>query len=215
MKVLIIGASGKTGKLLVEKAIEKNYKVRIYARDTSRIISMVNVEIIQGQLEEVEKLSKAMVGVDAVLVALGNKASQMSKPLFVHAVPNIIKAMKMAGIKRVINLSALGSGITYDNAGFPCNIFAKTILKANFEDHSKGEQEFYSSDLEWTNIHPALLYTGTSESTQTRVFTSKSREKVWGLSMTSRHDIAALMLNIIREKSSYNQSLILVSKRIF
>lgn len=215
MKVLIIGASGKTGKILVEKALEKKYSVKIYVRDISRVQQLSNIDIIQGQLNEIEKLSTAMDGVDVVLVALGNKITHMSSPLFVYAIPNIVKAMKKSGVKRIINLSALGSGVSYKNAGFPCNVFAKTFLKANFEDHANGEGSLYLSDLEWTNIHPALLYTGSNVTDAVRIFNTSANEKVWGLSMTSRQDVAKLMIDSVDDKASYKQSLILVSKRIF
>lgn len=215
MKILIIGASGKTGNLILSKALAKGYQIKVFARDISKFNSYNNLEVFQGDLNDVEKLSQVMEGVDAVLITLGNKASQMSKPLFTFAIPNIIKAMEKVGVKRVINLSALGVGETYANAGFPCNIFAKTILKENFADHEKGEGNLETSNLYWTTIHPALLYTGKNESHKPKFFNAITKSQVWGLSMTSRQDIAALMLDIINDKSTYGQKLILVSKRIF
>ncbi|MBF0709629.1 MULTISPECIES: NAD(P)-dependent oxidoreductase [unclassified Gemella] len=213
MKILIIGASGRTGNLILVKALKKGYKVRTYVRNIKKLTFYNNLEVVQGELDDVDKLSQAMLGVDAVLVALGNKVSQMSNPLFTFAIPNIIKGMEIAGISRIINLSALGVGSTYLNAAFPCNIFAKTILKANFEDHYIGEKILENTDLEWTSIHPALLYTGKVGTESPKIFNSKSKTKVWGLSVTSRHDIATLMIDIIKDESSYKKKLIIVSKR--
>lgn len=215
MKILIIGGSGKTGKLILRKALIKKYQVRVYARDIRKFDDYTNIEVVQGSLENIEKLTQVMLDIDAVLVTLGNKASQMSKPLFAFAIPNIIKAMEKAGVRRIINLSALGVGETYENSGFPCNLFAKTVLKDNFIDHHNGEKFFEKSKLEWTSIHPALLYTGKKETLKPKVFDATTKEKVWGLSVTSRQDIARLMLDIIQDKATYKKKLILVSKRYF
>lgn len=212
MRLMIIGATGRTGKDLLSLALQNNNEVVAYVRSPQKLNTTTNLTIIKGQLDDYHALAKALVGCDAVLVTLGNSVTNSSANLFSFAMPNIIKAMHLAKVERIINLSALGVGSTYKNTRFPYRLGAKTFLKGNFHDHYLGESLLKTSNLKWTTIHPGPLFNNERTPNPTVRF-AKSNFKMPGAPRTNRMDVAQLMLNIVNNPTTFNQQLLICSKQ--
>lgn len=212
MKLMIIGATGRTGGELVKEALANNNEVVAYTRSPRKMTSVPKLKIIEGQLNDVDSLTKALNGCTAVLVALGNPMSNSSGNLFSFAIPNIIEAMDEANVKRIVSLSALGVGDTYKNSRYPYRLGAKTFLKGNFADHAAGESKLIDSDLDWTTIHPGPLFNG-NKTPKPLVRNVNSGFKMPGAPRTYRSDVAQVMLNAIGESRTYGQKLIMCSKQ--
>ena len=79
MKILIVGATGSTGQLLVKQALYKFYQVTVLVRDTSKLHLMnENQTVIKGDVLDEATLTDALKGQDAVLSALGTGNSLKS-----------------------------------------------------------------------------------------------------------------------------------------
>jgi putative NADH-flavin reductase len=114
MKVLILGATGPCGQLLIQEALTRQYSVVLLVRSPhklpDRFRSHRSVTVIEGQLTDVALVDRALAGVDAVLSALGPPVTVVSgitypnsKPL-AHAYAVVVEAMKRHGVKRLIIL---------------------------------------------------------------------------------------------------------------
>lgn len=72
MKILVFGASGKTGKHVVEQALEAGHSVTAFVRDPTKLPSShPNLRLIQADVLEAAQVEQAMPGVEAVISALG------------------------------------------------------------------------------------------------------------------------------------------------
>ncbi|KAI9735373.1 MAG: hypothetical protein M1818_006568 [Claussenomyces sp. TS43310] len=76
LKLLILGATGATGKLTVEQALAKGHKVTVYVRESQKLPSDVenkhNLTVIEGDLASgPEKLRPLLPKVDAIISILG------------------------------------------------------------------------------------------------------------------------------------------------
>ena len=212
MKLCIFGATGRTGEELILQSLEKKYSVIAYVRHPDKLTHRDQITVVTGELNDIDKMTSAMKGCDAVLVALGNPVSNSSGKLFALAIPNIIEAMDKAGVKRLISLSALGVGATYENTRYPYRMGAKGFLKGNFADHEAGEKQLPSSDLDWTTIHPGPLFNG-ERSEVPLVRDAASGYKMPGAPRTNRADVAKVMLQIIDDPQTYMKQLIMCSKQ--
>ena len=72
MRVAVFGASGRTGRPLVEQALARGHEVRALARDPSRLrVGHERLVVIRGDVLDAAKVEEAVAGTDAVLSALG------------------------------------------------------------------------------------------------------------------------------------------------
>ena len=60
MKVLLLGATGRTGKLVLEEALLKGHQVNVLARNSSRIQGSENLTVFEGNVTDTEDIKKAI-----------------------------------------------------------------------------------------------------------------------------------------------------------
>ena len=73
MKVLVFGASGGTGRELLQQALDKGMEVTAFVRDAAKVedIQHPNLAVVIGDVLNIEDVSRAVAGHDAVLYAVG------------------------------------------------------------------------------------------------------------------------------------------------
>ena len=155
-------------------------------------------------------MTTSLNGVDSVLIALGNSISNRNDKLFEWVIPNLITAMKAANVKRIVSLSALGVGNTFDNTRYPYRLGTRNFLKGNFEDHLAGEIKFKDSELDWTTVHPGPLFNG-EQMANPLVRDAATGYKMPRASRTNRSDVAQVMLKALVDPSTYGKELVMSS----
>lgn len=74
MKLVIFGATGGTGRALVEQALKQGHVVTAFARNPAKVLSASgNLKVVKGDILNFESVETAIEGQDAVLSALGVK----------------------------------------------------------------------------------------------------------------------------------------------
>ncbi len=154
--VLVAGATGKTGKLVVEQLVAADYKVRAMARnpETAKAALPSGVEIVKGDVTDPASLDSPMKGVKYVVSAIGAggmKPEPGNGPVEVDLQGNIalVKAAQKAKVKQFVLVS---SAATSKAAEFPVP-FMKPILAAKFES----EEFLRKSGLPYTVVKPGGL----------------------------------------------------------
>ena len=105
MKALVLGASGATGKLVVQQLIKNNIDVRIVVRESAIIpihVSKNNtIEIIKGNINdfEIAKIKDLVKDCDSVICCLGHNISFKGifgppRKLVYNTVVRIIEALQ-------------------------------------------------------------------------------------------------------------------------
>jgi putative NADH-flavin reductase len=160
MKVLILGATGATGRLLVERALDRGHQVTAFVRDPRKLVlpePSPALNVVQGNVMDPAGLDRIMPGHDAVIFAVGpghNKASTLRT----DGARNTVAAMTKAGVQRLIAISGLGAGVTRKNLGFVFDqIQARTTLKGLLQDQNGMESEIRKSKLDWVVVRPGTL----------------------------------------------------------
>ena len=109
MKIAIFGATGDTGKQLVEQALAAGHEVVAYVRNPSKLsISHEHLTVIQGELADEALIERAVSGADAVISVLGPRGGSKNKPI-TQGTQNIIATMKKQGLHRLIISSTLSA----------------------------------------------------------------------------------------------------------
>ena len=192
MKITIFGASGKSGILTVFQSLEKGHFVTAYARQASKItIHHKNIRVIEGTLQDYEKIKQAIEGQDVVICTLGINKRGYTTTLS-EGTQMIIKAMEECGVKRFICMSS--AGILGNDAGFLFGkIFMPLFLKGVFEDKKRQMKIIQASNLDWVIVRP----TGLSDAPKT------GKYRITGHTPASRTipraDVADFMLKLMTD----------------
>lgn len=165
MKILVLGISGKTGRLAAEAAISRGHKVVGIARNPEKV-TVKGAEIVAGTSYDLETVRKAIEGCDAVISTLGSFSntqglfSKIKTPLDVMSVSmkNTVKLMEEKGIKRIVLMTALGVG---DSAYMMPKVFGFIVkisnIKYAYADHDVQEKVLMNTGLDWTIVRPVML----------------------------------------------------------
>ncbi|HEV8095557.1 MAG TPA: NAD(P)H-binding protein, partial [Burkholderiales bacterium] len=157
MRLLILGATGPTGRNLVDQALAAGHDVTALVRNASRLtVTHPRLAVAVGDVTDSRTLESAMAGKDAVLSALGAGNSLRSE-IVSRAMAALVPAMRAKGIKRVIFLSAFGVGDTLGQANLLQRFVYRTMLRRLFADKAKADAMLRASDLDWTLVYPTLL----------------------------------------------------------
>jgi len=106
MIVTIFGASGGIGKHAVRHALSEGYEVRAYLRNPSKLeITDDKLTVIQGELSDIEKVTQAISGCDAVVWCVGISMKRHKDRNVYSGHKVMLEAMKQCGVKRLIEWS--------------------------------------------------------------------------------------------------------------
>ena len=156
MKVLVLGATGMTGQHAVRLLLKRGDQVTAFARTPSAVPERERLRVVQGEARDATSIARAVEGQDAVISVFGPR-SLKKDDLQETFMRNVVAAMTNAGVKRLVNLSAWGSGDSRPHMTFTFKILRYTLLKNVFDDKERGEAILVASDLDWTNVRPGRL----------------------------------------------------------
>ena len=193
MKVVIFGANGKTGILLVEQALANGHQVVAYIRRPESIrIDHPKLKIIIGNLNEPLKMKDAITGADACVSTLGGGSLTKHSFETMNGIKNIISIMEITKVHRFIYLSSLGAGESRFLIPQPLRfILTKFFLRVPLADHNFNENNIVKSKLDWTLVRPGSLTNG--QLTDDLKY-GADKTKMKGNSSISRANVASFIL---------------------
>lgn len=192
MKIIIFGATGGTGRELVQQALDLGHQVTAFARQPAKLddIPHANLKRIQGDVLDRDAVFAGIQGHDAVFCAIGAGAGRTT--LREDGTRNIVQGMEKAGVRRLICQSTMGIGESRANLGFLTKyLIVPVFLRHAFADHERQEAVIKGSSLEWIIVHPPHLNDG-PRTGQYRHGFSTTDTSIKG--KVSRTDVADFML---------------------
>ncbi len=159
MRLLIAGASGRTGRLLVGLALERGHEVTALLRATSRFdLSGERLRAVAGDVLEPDTLPPAVEGQDAVISLLAPRPRTNGR-VYVEGTRNLADAAAHAGVRRFVAVSAEGAGA--DPAVLPAAyrlVMRIPVVARLYPDIALMEEELRTrTDLDWTIVRPPIL----------------------------------------------------------
>lgn len=211
-RICIFGATGRTGKHLVNLVAERGLTPVCLVRKESKEKPMhKSAVLVEGSPLVYDDVKRALTDCDAVLVALNVArksdwpwAKLVSPPdLLEVSMTNIVKAMGETGAKRIITVSAWGTGDSYEETNWIFKfLIKKTNVRYAYAGHEDQERLLRKSGLDWTSVRPVGL--SNSEKQKAVRVSIKGDKK---LNMTiSRKDVARFMLDIVDDEKYFQQA---------
>src|SRR5271155_6177501 len=154
MKIIVFGANGRTGKLIVTQALAKGHSVTAFVRNPEGLPQDPHLRVIQGDVFDFAAVLDAIHGHRVVLSALGARTRKKADVL-AQAIPNILEGMRQEYVSRIIVLGAAGVHPDYgkyQNALTNLAIWTakQTVLKHPFIDQKAQERLLTASDVDFT-----------------------------------------------------------------
>jgi len=199
VKLLILGATGPTGRELVTQALDARHEVAALVRaDNDRADS--RIEVIRGDARDPATIAAATRGRDTVLSALGTGKS-FKGDVVSRAAANLVAA----NIKRLIFVSAFGVGESIKEATWPQKLFFRTLLRSIYADKAKADAAIESSKMDWTIVRPVMLTNGA----HTGAYRVGENLQPRGFPKISRADVADFMIRELTERTWIRKTVVI------
>lgn len=159
MKILVLGATGATGRLIVGKAVAKGYEVIALVRSKAKAADLAGAELIEGDARDPAALARAIAGCDAVISSLGTAMSPFREvTLLSTATRALVGVMEQQNIRRLVCITGLGAGDSRGHGGFFFDwLLLPLMLRKVYEDKDRQENAIRASRLDWTIVRPTVL----------------------------------------------------------
>ncbi|MEL4307872.1 NAD(P)-dependent oxidoreductase [Joostella sp. CR20] len=160
MEILIIGATGRTGRHLVKFALNEGHRVTVFVRSPEKLDRpQTGVKVIKGDILDLAEVKNLMstYQFDAVIVAIGADSLKCSSTR-AESTKNIVNALEaVTTTTRLWIMSSAGVNESIDQLGFLGKMFVKTVLKGHITDHTNQEKYVTDSSLPYTIVRPLAL----------------------------------------------------------
>lgn len=167
MKVLIVGATGASGRAVVEEMLARGHSVTAFARHASRLDIPGDLRTIDGDATDGPTVDSAVAGHDAVVITLGISENPLRVRVFGPArtaadvrsrgTRNVVDAMRRSGATRLVVQSTYGVGATAGRLGLVDRIFFAALIANQAADHAAQERVVRASGLDWVIVQPVHL----------------------------------------------------------
>lgn len=117
MKFLVLGATGRTGRLFVTKALDQGHQVTALVRRADATVDP-RAHVVGGDVTDAAVMATAARGHDAVISALGVKNVRQTPTLITDTVRAVIASAKTSGVDRFVIVSAFGVGDSWPRHRF-------------------------------------------------------------------------------------------------
>jgi uncharacterized protein YbjT (DUF2867 family) len=197
MNLVVLGATGGTGRIVVEQALAAGHTVTALVRSPERLtLRNPNLHVIAGQATDPSAVARALDGSDALISTLGGSGSLIS-----DSTQAIIEAAPKAGVSRVVVLSSFL--VERDRFDPVTRLLAGLAMGSMIKDKSAGEKALRDSDLDWTIVYASGLTDGAASGSVV-VLTEGSK---WSLShRIARADVAAWLVQAATSPQTIRRS---------
>ncbi len=187
MRLVLFGATGRTGRHLLEQALAQGHTVTAFARDPGPLAPQDRLTIVQGDVLNLTHVEGAVKNQDVVFSALGG--------IRTLATERILAAMEKLGVPRFICESAYGVGESRNRSLYA--LVAWQLAKVGFEDTERQERLIRQSRLEWIIVRPTRL----TDEPKRGIYRAGVGLRVGPFARIGRADVADFMLQQLTDNT--------------
>ena len=156
MRVIIFGATGKTGQHAIRRALDDGHETTAFGRSVERLDAEARLTLARGDVFDAEVVAEAVTGHDAAVVCLGS-TNLKDRTTLTRGTQHIVDAVDHHGVNRLVVVSAAGVGESWAQIPISSKLMFKTMLRNVFGDHQAQEDVVRRSNASWTIVRPAVL----------------------------------------------------------
>ncbi len=156
LRIAVLGASGRVGRLVVAEALRRGHGVSVQTRAAGRLSEVAaRVDVHETAPDDEAGLRPLVRGASAVVYALGLRSLRPTT-FFSHTTRALVAAMRAEDVRRLVAITGVGAGETRGHGGFVYDRIVFPLLTARmYRDKARQERLIERSDLDWTILRPA------------------------------------------------------------
>jgi len=217
MKALVLGASGATGKLVVQQLVKKNIQVRVVVRESAIIPGQISddksIEIIKGNINDfdIAKIKDLVKDCDAVICCLGHNISFKGifvppRKLVYNTAAKIIEALQSLNLYPkfiLMSTTAYTNRKTGEVNPFGEKIvfsLLKVLLPPHKDNMLAADHLVYKlglkTNVDWVAVRPDSLFDEENVSVY-EIHNNKIRSPIFNPGKTSRINVGNFMAELV------------------
>lgn len=200
MRVIVFGATGKTGQHVLRAALGEGHEVTAFGRSIDRIaIDDPGLKTYRGDVFDADSVNAGLAGQEAAIICLGSTGLRDKTTLSVGT-KAVIDAMVAENVRRLVVMSAAGVGESWNQIPWSSRLLFRTLLRNVFADHQAQEAIVGQSPLDWTIVRSAVLKDGPGTGSYTATNTGP-------ITKINRADVAAALVDRLTDSTSSRSSI--------
>ena len=211
MKVLVVGATGGSGRAAVEALAGRGHEVTAFARRAGAVFGgRAGVRAVDGDATVPADVDRAVRGQDAVVVTLGISEHPLrvrllgsaGTPLDVRSrgTAAVVAAMRTHGVRRLVVQSSYGVGETRNRLSLASRLVLALLLRPQIADHERQERIVRDSGLDWSLVQPVNLTDGDEEAVRSATGDAEGMR-------VSRRAVGAVLADLAEDPGERGRSL--------
>ncbi|MET7394888.1 NAD(P)H-binding protein [Dactylosporangium sp. NPDC005572] len=181
----IFGATGRTGRVVVEHALQHGHEVNALTRDPARIGPRSKLHVVGGDVRNPAAVAGTLEGADAIVSTLGRR--RRGPDVCTEGIRTVLSAMADHGPRRLILLSNYGVADSRHRTAY---VTVSWLLeRATLRDKEQTEALLRASDADWTVVRAPVLTNGP----RTDRYRTGTDLRLSFTAKVSRADVAAFM----------------------
>jgi putative NADH-flavin reductase len=156
MHVILYGATGKAGSIILKELVDRGHTVTAVARTPAKVRKLENIDVIQGDLSDPAKIAGIVKGAGAVVSAYGPPPDKTTE--IIEATDCLVEGIERAGGPRLIVVGGAGGlfvapGVTVRESGHLPKEWIPIV-----DAHIQVLKNLRQSGINWTYFSPAAFF---------------------------------------------------------
>ncbi|WP_428376948.1 NAD(P)-dependent oxidoreductase [Lichenicoccus sp.] len=159
MRMLILGATGGTGRQIVREGLAAGHAIVALVRSKAKAEGLAGAQLVEGNALDEAAVRSTLDGCDAVICSLGVGLSPFRAVTLLSAATRVlISAMTQSGVRRLVCITGMGAGDSRGHGGFLYDrLFQPLLLRTIYQDKDRQEDAIRASGLDWVILRPTVL----------------------------------------------------------
>jgi putative NADH-flavin reductase len=205
-RVAVLGATGGTGRLVVEAALRRGHPVTALARQPVDLaVRHAELRTVQGDVLGTGSCQQVVAGADGVVSALGIGMHRHATTVYSQGTSNLIRAMTAASVRRLVVVSTASiepHSIRRPAEWLVARVLLHPLLRRPYADMAAMERLVRQCDLDWTIVRATRLTNGPATG-RFRVAVDAKLPGGWTI---SRADLSEYLLDLLEDRDSFGRT---------
>jgi putative NADH-flavin reductase len=156
INVVVLGAAGRTGRLIVTEALRSGHHVTAAVRNPASVTAAPGLRVERADVRDADSLRAVINGHDAVVSAIG-PSGRKADDLYSDGARATVSAMRATGVERLLSITSVGVRPDDPHHAWWYRGLIRPLGADLYADMARMEQIVRDSDLDWTFVRPTYL----------------------------------------------------------